>query len=57
MPVTQMMRTGAMRRSVQVVTFPLVSQLKNDMWEEEQELQHGGKTRSLRIGLQTVSVM
>lgn len=32
-PVTQMVKTGVMRRSVQVVTFPLaaVSQLKKDM--------------------------
>ena len=39
-PVTQMVKTGGMRRSVQAVTSPLVSQLKEDI------LQHGENSDS-----------
>jgi hypothetical protein len=42
-PVTQMAKMGAMRRSVQLATFPLVSQLKKDMLEDEAG-EHGERT-------------
>ena len=53
-PVTQMVRTGAMRRSgsVQVATFPLASQLEKDIWEEEEEEEEEFKMQSgERVGL------
>jgi hypothetical protein len=40
MPVIQMVKTGAKRRSIKVVAPPLELQLTGDIWEEEQELQY-----------------
>jgi hypothetical protein len=58
-PVTQMVKTGAMRRSVHAVIFPLVSQLKKDMpplnSTERQERRVGG-LKLARLICNTVSI-
>jgi hypothetical protein len=37
-PVIQMVKTDAMRRSVKVAAPPLESQFIEDIWQEEQEV-------------------